>query len=953
MLGESDLHTIRGKAVSRRSTKESNDCQNNESKVVEHSSTNISFIGARIASKILFKSLQSIHLVSFSVGIASSIVIAGLSSVRNVFGTEHHVILFLALSVTESFPHFPSKSVLPQLSIIIFTVVSIILDGMNLVGQGSKSGTHFLSQRNLLTAIIASESVLLLHVMRYGIHMDLARKYLIRRLRLLGIPLKVPRRILREIRVRIIVLGLVHAVACLMHSILLVVSVVYFGYFGLFIGAKYGVSINGFLVLKLVTSSVVVFGVAIDTDIILCLAHFGMFNFARNYFTEYTRGRRKALGGWPHVFAFNETRYQILVGFKMLDIAVGVFGWLNINFLFSSSFPSANEHMKSFLSFVFITLAVTDVWCPILFVCVLWLVHMYNDALLRGTLPDSDDSELDEAGIRKSQKKRKTPILDVFGHLNKGILGGKFRVTRRRETEHNEEDQKEEEEEEEKGLLSGDRLSRMRIKNNIIDRTCGRKPNGSNNRYRVVSAELNEIDIESPRWHKDESENKSENNSDSENKSEDEIKIDLSRYENEGRERSRKNVSEEKGGKRWTDKMKAIEELNKTRNKKRKNKHCDSIRWSLWNKYGTGLITWHHGKGGMSEIGQANEWNPSAIATSGDVLVEHNVLREKRKGREDGKHEEEGIETKEGNEEKEEGNEEKEEKKRKGEIEEEKKKREENKEEEGEIEKAVFDAIMKSLVERKENKIDDDERRKRIETTERERMCLKVDEEKIKRDLEKMKYDGRDCFKRGIDIDRRVEGREKVVSERHRSDVMGVAIIEEREGEDVISSLRVSAGEVGRESEKVKGNGRRKERDEVKEKVGNEMKEGEMRDREKRMKDEVENRMREGEKVIREAEEKKEEERAIKIKSTTVENNDTNKKHTEMQRNNDEEKYEEYFPSSRKWSAFPSPMGMFSRTFGAFERDRETLLEKARVDLGSDSGIYFTTILFFYFVCRN
>ena len=388
---------------------------------------------------MLIDLLKSFSLMNATIGILVSLALEGVGVEGKLRSPRYNVAILLILVVAENFPSFPVNSIRPQFLIFFLTLLSIIYDGFYLKKYYSPAESSFGESmkivRVLLAYVIAAKSLALISFLRHATGMEKIRKYLIRRVRVFGIPYAVHRRIMREVRSRVMALGWLHAFAVVMYTVLFIVSFEYFGYVGFFIGTKYGMSMTGFLLLKIITSALVSVGVAVDCDFILCLAHFGCFGCAMDYVKEYTRKKEIEFGGWPYPFAFNYTRFQVLSLVKFIDFAIGVFGWLNITIIFEPEFLSKNDGVKSFVSIIFVTLTLTDIWCPILFVCVFWLLYVYDDTVQRGDLSDSDDSELDENGVRdeayekfsKSEKRRKLELKKKIGKKTL-IFNGKKKI---------------------------------------------------------------------------------------------------------------------------------------------------------------------------------------------------------------------------------------------------------------------------------------------------------------------------------------------------------------------------------------------------------------------------------------------------------------------------------------------------------------------------------------------
>jgi len=310
------------------------------------------------------------------------------------------------------------KSIRPQIVIALTALGSLVLDIVQMVSWSNR-WTFVATDAVLLTllpAVAAAKAVALTTFLRRAPGTGRARKYLVRRFRLFFIPLHEPRRVMRDIRARILAIGWVSLAAVVVYAGLFVVAVVAFSYAQLFNAGRYGITLSGFLVLKTVSSAVVLAGVLYDADVVLCLGYFGCLAFACGmaYLKSYTRRQKEKLGGWPHAFAFNELRFKVLAFFKLVDFGIGLVGCFHLSNLFGVGFFSQPDAMKAFVSLILLALAVTDWWGWVLFASVFWLHGRLEEAALVGELDNSDDSELDELGVRgtlapSGPVARKTP----------------------------------------------------------------------------------------------------------------------------------------------------------------------------------------------------------------------------------------------------------------------------------------------------------------------------------------------------------------------------------------------------------------------------------------------------------------------------------------------------------------------------------------------------------------
>jgi hypothetical protein len=198
-----------------------------------------------------------------------------------------------------------------------------------------------------------------------------SRKYLARRFRLFGIPCYVPRRIMRDIRARILALGWVHFVGVWVYLVLFILSVTVFEYLGLFTTSNQKITISLAYLCKTVSTALVAYGVAADSDITLCVGYFGCLGCMMKYLKTYLHKRKEELGGFPYPFRFNELRFICLFAVKLTDICVGVMVWIS---LVKIGYRNKPTELQAYMGVGYLTVTVTDIWCTFLFFAVFWLI---------------------------------------------------------------------------------------------------------------------------------------------------------------------------------------------------------------------------------------------------------------------------------------------------------------------------------------------------------------------------------------------------------------------------------------------------------------------------------------------------------------------------------------------------------------------------------------------------
>ena len=300
--------------------------------------------------------------------------------------------------------NFPRKSMRSQIVMVLTTLFSIPIDIIYMItwNHAIVEVPSVVSLQVLLPFVLFGKCVALITFLRKAPGTRRARRYLARRFRLFIIPFSEPRRIMRDIRGRVLAIGWIHSIAIIAYITLFIVSIAAFSYSQLFVATTLGVSLSGFLVGKAVTSAIILLGVLYDTDIVLCLAYFGCLAFTMGmaFVKNYTRRKKEELGGWPHAFSFNFTRFRLLAFLKAAEWGIGLLGWVNLSRLFGISLFSQPDALQAFISLILLTLTIADWWVWSLFGGVFWLHGRYMEANLTGDLESSDDSELDDLGVR-------------------------------------------------------------------------------------------------------------------------------------------------------------------------------------------------------------------------------------------------------------------------------------------------------------------------------------------------------------------------------------------------------------------------------------------------------------------------------------------------------------------------------------------------------------------------
>lgn len=136
---------------------------------------------------------------------------------------RYNILILLVLLMSDEF-HFPLHTVRPQIVLTLIIVLSVCLDIFYLNFITPKTAT-------LSRVLIGYTSVAkLIGLYKLVISRKDARKYLVRRVRLFGIPLQLPRRIMRDVRARILAIGILQFFATFAYFILLVIAITVFNY---------------------------------------------------------------------------------------------------------------------------------------------------------------------------------------------------------------------------------------------------------------------------------------------------------------------------------------------------------------------------------------------------------------------------------------------------------------------------------------------------------------------------------------------------------------------------------------------------------------------------------------------------------------------------------------------------------------------------------------------------
>lgn len=322
----------------------------------------------------------------------------------------YNTLLLVFIEASIQFPHFPPSIVRPQMCIAILIIISFVLDITRLYWNYSNDIEVIIVQ----TLVMLCKIILFYSFLRNAKHASRVRKYLDRRMRLFLIPCSQPKRIMREIRGRLLALGWIHFFAMNAYLCFFFVYLVYFDYGTIQLSPISRDSLSIFLIVKAFTSGLVMYGVIYDSDIRLCLWHFGCLGFAAKYIKKYIAEKVQELKGWPLAFSFYIVRFHILSLVKVLDILFGIYGWILIGSNFGENYLRLNTNLQIFITFLVYQMLITDIWATILFFVIRWLWKRHKIILSLDLNDKSDDSEIEEFNLRSEIiSTEKNPLLTV------------------------------------------------------------------------------------------------------------------------------------------------------------------------------------------------------------------------------------------------------------------------------------------------------------------------------------------------------------------------------------------------------------------------------------------------------------------------------------------------------------------------------------------------------------
>jgi len=318
--------------------------------------------------------IRGIRLVLFGVkshksGLLVSLLGLILSMILEIFPNtgKINMITIVTLMASLEIWYFPSNTMRPQLVLCLVLAVTLFIDIFHILGQ--LAGYHHITPIHIVTFIIMITKLMTLQIFLYQVRGSLkARKYLMRRLRLFLVPLSKPRRMMREIRSRILATEIIQIISIVGFLLLFILSLTVFDYSYHFLGSWYGWYLWQFLIVKSSASLLVLLPLLYDTDIVLLLSYFGCINFFGEYVKKYINDKKNELGGWPYPYYYNELRYQLVCFIKLLDFLWSIMGWLIIGrSLAPYNFFAMEDSFRVYVCLILLFLFVADLWGIIIY----------------------------------------------------------------------------------------------------------------------------------------------------------------------------------------------------------------------------------------------------------------------------------------------------------------------------------------------------------------------------------------------------------------------------------------------------------------------------------------------------------------------------------------------------------------------------------------------------------
>jgi len=336
---------------------------------------------------------------------------------------RYNVPTLLVLVGAISFGQFPTKSMRPFIALVFIVAMSVMLDAVSFARNADVVST---GSKCITALVIAAKGLAVYQFLTRDKHsagqiqegeegaatligqapIARARKFLSRRTRVFCITWKLPRRLMREVRNRILAIEVLQGATAIFMLTLFILSISRLGYN---LGkpsnphSSIGISPAVFLFVKAIFSGTIFAFLYADTDPLLAIHHYGCLGLCTRVAKEYIHAKREEYGGWPLAYAYNSLRFRMITWAKVVDVAWGIVGWVTYVFGVMEGIEGVSPALRAFFACSIIAMLIADVWIPLLFYTVSWLVGKQEEVEALGIDPDSDDSEIDELGLRNQE----------------------------------------------------------------------------------------------------------------------------------------------------------------------------------------------------------------------------------------------------------------------------------------------------------------------------------------------------------------------------------------------------------------------------------------------------------------------------------------------------------------------------------------------------------------------
>lgn len=283
------------------------------------------------------------------------------------------ILLLLVMSASLQFPYFDLRSVRPQLILSVFVLGSFGWNIYSLV----RNDANRIAINFFVSLLMLSKVAVFVAYLRHTKGAPRVRKYLHRRFRLFLFPFQQPKRLMRDIRGRMLALAWIHAVSLILYSALLIVLWTVLDYNIYMLSTLTSNYLPWMLIAKIFTVGLCLLGLLYDTDIRLCFLHFGCCVFTMKYARKYIRQRIRTLGGYPLAFSFYRLRFSIWQCCKVLDILCGVGLWA-VLVMNGRAARNMEVTVYAYLASLAFVLCLSDLWSTLITLGIRWLLYRHK-----------------------------------------------------------------------------------------------------------------------------------------------------------------------------------------------------------------------------------------------------------------------------------------------------------------------------------------------------------------------------------------------------------------------------------------------------------------------------------------------------------------------------------------------------------------------------------------------